>query len=59
MSASPQANLVAFLMASLMLSASLARASAARPDARWTVVTTGLVGLACASLTAAHVSLGW
>ena len=56
MSASPQATLVAFLMASLLLSASLARAAAARPDPRWTVVTTGLVGLACASLAALHAS---
>ena len=59
MSASPHATLVAFLMASVLLSANAARTSMARPDVRWTVLTGGLVGLACASLAAVHASMGW
>jgi hypothetical protein len=59
MSASPQATLVAFLMASVLLSANVARTSMARPDMRWTVLTGGLVGFACASLVAVHASTGW
>ncbi len=59
MSASPQATLVAFLMASVLLTANVARTSMARPDARWTVLTGGLVGFACAALAAVHASIGW
>ena len=59
MSASPQATLVAFLVASLVLSANVARASMAWPDVRWTVLTGGLVGFACASLAALHASICW
>jgi hypothetical protein len=55
MSASPQAGLLAFLVASLLLSANVARASMARPDVRWAVLT----GAACASLAAVHASMGW
>jgi hypothetical protein len=59
MSASPHATLVGFLMASVLLSAIVARTSAARPDGRWTVVASGLLGLACASLAALHASISW
>ena len=59
MSASPQATLVAFLVASLLLIANVARASMARPDVRWTVMTGGIVGFACAALAALHASMGW
>jgi hypothetical protein len=59
MSASPLATVVAFFMASVLLSATVARPPAARPDARWTVVTGGMVGLACASLAALQAATGW
>jgi hypothetical protein len=59
MSASPQATLVAFLMAAVLLTANVARTSMARPDARWTVLTTGLVGFGCAALAALDASTGW
>ena len=59
MSASPQATLVAFFMASVLLCASVARTTAARPDAFWTVVTGGLVGFACALLAALHASMSF
>ena len=59
MSASPQAIVVAFLVASVLLIAGLARTSAATADARWTVVTTGMASLACASLAAWLATIGW
>jgi len=59
MSASPQATVVAFLMAWVLLSTSVVRTSMARPDVRWTVLTGGLLGFACASLAAMHASMGW
>jgi uncharacterized membrane protein HdeD (DUF308 family) len=54
MSASPHLTLVVLLMASAVLSAGVARTAATRADARWTVVSSGLFGLACASLAALH-----
>jgi hypothetical protein len=59
MSASPHATLVVLLLASVLLGANAARTTIARPDARWTVVTTGLVGFACASLAALQGAAGW
>jgi hypothetical protein len=50
-------TLVAFLMAAVLLS--VVRTPAARADARWTVVTGGLVGLACTSLAALGASTSW
>ena len=57
MSASPHATLVALLMATVLLS--VTRMPTARADARWTVLTGGLVGLACASLAALYAATGW
>jgi len=59
MSAFSHANLVVLLWASVLLCAGVARTSTADPDARWTVVTAGLAGLACALLVALHASPGW
>jgi hypothetical protein len=58
MSASSHANVVLLLMASVLLSASLARTSPARPDARWAVAAICVAGLACAALVALHSSIG-
>ena len=57
MSASPHATLVALLMATVLLG--ISRAPMARADARWTLLTGGLVGLACASLAALYAATGW
>jgi hypothetical protein len=52
MSAASHANVVLLLMASVLLSATLAGTSPARPDARRAVVASCLAGLACAALVA-------
>jgi hypothetical protein len=59
MSTAPGTSLILLLMASALLAANAVRAAALRPDARWTVLASGLVALACAWVAALHAATTW
>ena len=59
MIASSGPGLVVLLMASALLGANAARIAAARPDARFALMVSGLVALGCAWLAALQAATGW
>jgi len=59
MLASSGSGLVVLLLASALLSANAVRIAAARPDARFAVLASGLVALGCAWLAAVQAAMSW